>query len=301
MVRASQAPTVGIVGFGEVGSSIARGLKADGVDTVLVFDKFFDGPYGSQMQKRANEAGVAVASARTDLAAADIVICCVTVADALDAAREVTPELKAGSIFVDVNSTSPKVKRITAGVVAETTARFVDGTIMSSPSVELHRVPILAAGTAATEFRDRMLPYGMNIRVVGDEPGMAASIKIVRSVLTKGIEVLFIEALLAARRYGIDKNVLESFAEFMDARPTAETARLLVTSHVIHAYRRGLELEMSAETLSEVGIDPVMARSIREMCRRTADMDLKEKLAGQAPATLDDALAAIEAGLLQGR
>lgn len=292
----SPALTAGIVGFGEVGSSIAQGLRSDGLESILVFDKFNDGPFGPLMDRRAREAGVTIARNRAELSAADVVICCVTVADALDAALETAPMLKPGAIFVDVNSTGPKAKKMTAAAVADTTVRFVDGTVMSSPSVELHRVPILASGAAAPEFRDLMNPHGMNIRVVGTEPGTAASIKIVRSVLTKGLEVLFVEALLAARRYGIDKEVLGSFAEFMDARPTTKTAEMLVTTHVIHAHRRGLELEMSAETLADVGVEPVMAQAIREIYRRTAAMGLKEKFAGQAPATLDEALTAIESG-----
>ena len=50
----------------------------------------------------------------------------------------------------------------------------------------------------------------MQIDFVGERLGTASGIKIIRSVLIKGIEALTDEMLLAARYYGLDEAVLES-------------------------------------------------------------------------------------------
>ena len=47
-----------------------------------------------------------------------------------------------------------------------------------------------------------MTPYGMNIKVVGDKPGMASAMKLIRSVCIKGLSAVLLESLEAAQRYG---------------------------------------------------------------------------------------------------
>ena len=49
-----------------------------------------------------------------------------------------------------------------------------------------------------------------NIRVVGDKVGQASAIKMIRSVMVKGIEALTAECVLAAERAGVTAEVLGS-------------------------------------------------------------------------------------------
>ena len=48
----------------------------------------------------------------------------------------------------------------------------------------------------------------MDTRIAGDQIGDTSSIKMMRSVMIKGVEKLFAECLLAARRAGAEKKVL---------------------------------------------------------------------------------------------
>ena len=50
---------LGLVGYGEVGSTLGRGLREAGLASVAAYDKYgFDGPYAELIQSRAFEAGV---------------------------------------------------------------------------------------------------------------------------------------------------------------------------------------------------------------------------------------------------
>ena len=49
--------------------------------------------------------------------------------------------------------------------------------------------------------------------VASEKLGVASAIKMCRSVIVKGMEALVIESFLAARRYGVEREVLASLAE----------------------------------------------------------------------------------------
>ena len=57
-------------------------------------------------------------------------------------------------------------------------------------------MPLIASGEPAAVLADRLNPWGMNITVVGAELGIASGMKIMRSVLIKGIEALLYEMIL---------------------------------------------------------------------------------------------------------
>ena len=159
-------------------------------------------------------------------------------------------------------------------------------------------MPMLASGPAGERVRDLLVPWGMSIDFVGPDLGKASGIKIIRSVLIKGIEALLDEMLLAGRRYGIDDIILASACKTL-ARPWMDTVQSLTPSGVIHAKRRTEELEMSAEAVQDAGIEPIMTRAIAARLRWKEALGLKEHFAGVVPPTYKDAIDAIEQRLAE--
>ena len=157
-------------------------------------------------------------------------------------------------------------------------------------------MPILCSGPAGDRVRELLNPWGMRIEFVGAELGRASGIKILRSVLIKGIEALTGEMLLAARHYGIDEIVLASASKTL-ARPWMETVQSLIPSGVIHAQRRAEELEMSAEAVADAGIEPVMARAVAARLHWKASLGLKDQLKGVEPADYKAAMNAVASGM----
>src|SRR5450756_8092 len=85
---------VGLIGFGEVGSSLGLGLKKQGVE-VVAFDKGFQTPpFGELIQKRAREAGVPLLdSVESVVSASDLILSMVPGGFAMEAARAAVPAL----------------------------------------------------------------------------------------------------------------------------------------------------------------------------------------------------------------
>ena len=57
MEPGTSPPVVGFIGFGEAGSTLARGLRSAGIERIFAYDvRAGDGAFGSRIQERAREA-----------------------------------------------------------------------------------------------------------------------------------------------------------------------------------------------------------------------------------------------------
>ena len=288
---------LGLVGYGEIGSTLGAGLRRSGLHEVAAYDKFaFDGPYAALIQRRAQEAGVPLLRSAAELVErADVVIGATPGSASLASAEALAPHLRPRHLVVDIASATPRVKRAVADRLAASGAGFVDGSIVGTPK-DGHAMPILLAGPPAARLRDALVPWGMALAVVGERVGDASAIKILRSVVMKGLEALLLECLLGARRYGIDAAVLASIEKTL-ARPFSQVAQGLLTTDAIHAGRRSEEAAMSAEALAEVGLDGFVTRAVAGRLRWVAELGMKEHFGGQVPADWRTALDGIEAKL----
>lgn len=287
--------SLGFIGYGEIGSTLGAGLRAQGLERVASYDiGAFEGPYAGLIQSRAQAAGVTLVRSAAELAEqADIIIGVTPGSASVASAQAFASHLTARHLFIDIASATPKVKLAVAAALAQSGASVADGSIVGTPKDGL-ALPILASGPAAEAVRDAVVPWGMKIDAVGDKLGTASAIKILRSVLIKGIEALTNEMLLGARRYGLEDVVLASAAKTL-SRPFQDLAAGLLTTGVIHARRRSEEAGMAAEALADVGIDPIMSRSTEARLQWVESLGLKEYFGGKVPESMETALAAIEA------
>jgi 3-hydroxyisobutyrate dehydrogenase-like beta-hydroxyacid dehydrogenase len=288
---------LGFIGFGGAGYGLAKGLRQAGLAEIHYYDRMQETPpYSEVIRRHAAEIGAARAATLGELLArVEVVISCVTGAMAVSVAEEAAPFLRAGHLYADVNTASPQVKETVAGIVEKAGTDFVDAAMMGAIPTFLHRVPILASGAAAGRFLDCMQPYGMKIRVIGEQPGQASAIKMFRSIFMKGLLSIFIETLTATHRYGVDEMVIGSIAESLDGTPFRETARLQMTKGTVNAERMAHEMEEVIATLEELGVPAVMSRAAREKLLWCAGFGLRERFGGELPSTLEEVLQAMGA------
>jgi 3-hydroxyisobutyrate dehydrogenase-like beta-hydroxyacid dehydrogenase len=286
---------LGLVGYGEIGSTLGKGLREAGLSQVFCYDKYaFDGPYADLIQSRAKAAGVTLVTSNQELADAAELIFSVTPGSAsLDSATAFAPVLDSRHTFLDFASATPKVKYGVAERLAKTGAVLGDGSIMGTSQMG-YTLHMLSSGPAGQRVVDLLVPWGMSIEYVGEKLGTASGIKILRSVLIKGIEALIDEMLLAAGSYGLDDAVLASASKTL-TRPFMDTVASLIPSGAIHAKRRTEEVEMAAEAVADAGIDPLMARATVARLRWKESLGLKEHFKGVIPANYKIAIEAIEA------
>ena len=119
-------------------------------------------------------------------------------------------------------------------------------------------VPLLISGAHAAEAEARLQTMGFaKTRVVGDEIGRASAIKMIRSIMVKGIEALTAEMMLAATKAGVVDEVLSSLDASEKAQSWFDRAEYNVERMTTHGLRRAAEMEESCKTLESLGIEPV--------------------------------------------
>lgn len=300
--QSARPPTrLGFLGFGEAASLFAAGLSRAGLDGICAYDiAVHGGPGETLLHARAADAGVRLIPGCEAFQSVDVVFAMVQPAAALDAARKAAAHLRPGCIFADFSSASPAIKTAAAMVVEAGGASYVDLGIVGSVPDSGHRVATVASGARAEAFRDLFVPYGMNVAVIGETVGAAAGLKLIRSILAKGLEALYVEALTVAERSGVRESVLDTFCGFLDARSARETATLLMRSHLVHAARRADEVRMSRDMVVEAGLEPVMTDAIVRIMEQTVRAGIPGRIAGGAPESLPDSLEAALTILTEG-
>src|SRR6185312_13776301 len=98
--------------------------------------------------------------------------------------------------YLDINSVSPGRKQDTAKLLGEK-ARYIDVAVVAAIHPKRHRTPLLIAGPHAEAVAPLLREMEMQLDIVGDADGVAAAIKMIRSVMIKGIEALTFGCFLA--------------------------------------------------------------------------------------------------------
>jgi predicted enzyme related to lactoylglutathione lyase len=163
--------------------------------------------------------------------------------------------------------------------------RYVDVAVLAPVNPARMNVPLLVSGAAADEAAEALHAAGFaNVRVVGSEVGRASAIKMIRSVMVKGIEALTAEMMLAADAAGVTDEVLASLDASEKPQGWAARAAYNLERMTTHGARRAAEMEESAKTLIGLGVEPVMTsgtvRRQRELAGKT-DLFSQEKEAAQ--------------------
>ena len=223
-------------------------------------------------------AGIASAAGdREAVVGADVVLSVNSAAAALDAAVRVAGELGGDTLYADLNTASPQLKRELADALP---VEFADVALIGVvPSLGL-RTPALASGTGAERFAEIFRPLGMPVDVVSPRPGDAAGLKLLRSVFMKGVAAAAIESLEAARAAGVEDRVHADIAAVIGG-PLLE--RLLSGSRV-HAARRVDEMRTAAAYVQELGVHPWVATAAAEWLEQLlADLDPDEAVGLERP------------------
>jgi len=260
MIRRN-TPCVSFIGFGEAGQAIAAGLRDLGIERVVAWDILFPENAGAHLKAAGEAIGARMASSAGDaVREADIIISAVTAASSVDAALSVASHLTKNPYYLDINSVSPGRKQETAKLLNER-ARYVDVAVIAAIYPARHRTPLLLSGPHAEEISPLLHELDMQFSVVGPETGSAAAIKMIRSVMIKGIEALTLECFLAATRAGVLEEVTASLKNNYPTLDWSKIADYNLERMASHGERRAAEMEESAATLRELGLDPLMVDS----------------------------------------
>ena len=284
-------PRVSFIGFGEAGQAIASGLRETGIERIAAWDILFPEPAGARLKAAGESMGVRLANSAADAVAdTDMILSAVTASSSLEAARSVAPHLKGAPYYLDINSVSPGRKQETAKLLGER-ARYVDVAVIAPIHPLRHKTPLLISGPHAQAIAPLLDELEMKLSVVGADTGQAAAIKMIRSVMIKGIEALTLECFLAASRAGVLEEVTASMKNNYPSLDWVKIAEYNLERMASHGERRAAEMEESALTLRELGLDPLMVDSTvkrqREMGALGKDDKVRAALKSGRAAMLD--------------
>lgn len=200
-----------LIGFGEAGSILAEDLVAAGRDVVM-YDILLDSPAsrGPMLEKAARVRVRSAATFAEAVVGVQVVISAVTASSSAEVAAKAAKSLRAGQVLLDINSVSPAKKLSNAALVEAAGADYVEAAVMAPVPPQRLRVPMLLGGKRAAVLAEELRGVGMNTTALSEQIGVASAVKMCRSIVIKGLEALTLESMLAARRFGAEREVLES-------------------------------------------------------------------------------------------
>jgi 3-hydroxyisobutyrate dehydrogenase-like beta-hydroxyacid dehydrogenase len=163
-------------------------------------------------------------------------------------------------VLLDINSVSPAKKLSNAALVEAAGADYVEAAVMAPVPPQRLRVPMLLGGKRAGTLAAELRNVGMSTTALSEQIGVASAVKMCRSIVIKGLEALTVESMLAARRFGAEREVLESLnGTFPSMGWTGQLPDYLISRVAEHGRRRAAEMREVARTLQDVDVEPTMA------------------------------------------
>ncbi|MEP3224750.1 MAG: DUF1932 domain-containing protein [Parasphingorhabdus sp.] len=268
--------SVSLIGYGEAGRTFA--CAAGWRSRTQVFDlRPLDALYAEDEVTGCKTLDVALKDSTQAISV-------VTADQALIAAQNAAQHLRPETLFFDMNSVAPETKRKAAEVIDPAGGRYVDVAIMSPVYPERLAVPLLVSGPYSEDGKAALTALGFtNVRIVGDDIGRASTIKMLRSVMYKGVEALTAECLIACKKAGVADEVLESFGNDWSEQADYRLDRMLK-----HGLRRSAEMHESSQTLLSLGVSPKLTEGTVGWQQAIGDLDINP-----VPEGLNAKLAAI--------
>ena len=243
---------VAVLGLGEAGTIFANDLAAMGV-MVSGWDP---------LPKRTLHKNVRFAASNGDaVQSADIIFSVNLSSVSETVAKEVLPVLTQQKIYLEMNTASPKKKISIDQILKPSKVKFVDLAIMAPVPPKGILTPMLAVGPGAKFFKEAMSPYQLNIEVIEGEVGEAASRKLLRSIVYKGIAAVICEGVEAGKAFGLEAYIREQISSIIGGKD--DLIDRFVEGSEMHAGRRMLEMEAVIEMLEEKGIKPFLSKASR--------------------------------------
>jgi 3-hydroxyisobutyrate dehydrogenase-like beta-hydroxyacid dehydrogenase len=243
--------TVGILSPGDMGSGVGDVLHQHGVRVLTCL-----AGRGGGSRERALAAGFEeVPDLDTLVRECDVVLSILPPAVASAVADQVAAAVRATGadlLYADCNAIAPGTARIIAQTMLDAGARFADaGIIGGPPNRSSNRT--YTSGPGAREL-EGLREFGLDIRVLEGDVGQASGLKACYAAMTKGVQALGAELLVAARLMGVEENLRAEQnlgAELAAVRRFVERG---LTTMPPKAYRWIGEMEEISRCFEELGL-----------------------------------------------
>lgn len=234
---------IAVLGLGEAGSIYATDLARQGA-SVTAYDVVAAAvPPGVNPAKDIREA----------VHGAGLVLSLVGGQASGAALDEALPAIGPTGIFADMNTSGPAQKQLLGKHAEENGILFADVAILAPVPRARIKTPLVLSGTGASELLRILSQLGIPASIVGDKAGVAAELKLLRSVFMKGLSATVLEAVTAARAIGAEEWVVSQIASELGPDGHALVARILEGTPA-HAHRREDEMRQARSLLESLDV-----------------------------------------------
>ncbi len=273
--------SIAFIGFGEAARAFLDGwrLEPGFAARVAAYDIKTDSPEAeTRAGKRADYAlanVIGASSAPEAVAGAAAVFLVVTADQAHQAALAALPGLAKGAVVFDCDSCAPQTKATTAAQVEAVGGRYVDVAVMAPVHPRLHRTPLLISGPHIEAARPLLSALGMSAAEYEGPVGAASSVKMIRSIMMKGLEALVCECVLAGQKAGVIETVLDSLEATYPGFGWRQRSAYMLERMMTHGVRRAAEMREVALTVDLLRLDGAMSRASVGWQQRIGELGLR--------------------------
>lgn len=259
-----------IIGMGEVGCTLYKALQEAGLPFAYVADKNFS---ERARQLTSHHATQAVSDAKILLPKVDLILSCVEGETAAAIAELVGEHGGKGQVLVDFSTASADVKKKAALSLVKKGIEYVDVAIMGAIALTGAKTSMIAAGVVSNSHSqqaiDLLIKSGLVITIIANsQAGDAISLKLLRSIFTKGLEALTTECLAAAEHLGVRQSLYDVLSD-VDQSHLPDFLEMLVSTHLVHAARRKKEVKRAQEQLHDLGLESLILPAVLAVFDRT--------------------------------
>jgi 3-hydroxyisobutyrate dehydrogenase len=265
---------IGFVGLGKMGGAMCRRLLAGGVRVVG-----FDGSPAA-LDSLATTAGFTVASTIAEVGArSDVVILMLPDSDAVDTVTEqLLSTLPPGAYVLDMSSSIPARTRALAQRCAVEQVVLVDAPVSGGVAgATSGTLTIMVGGppSAVAALRPVLDRLGGRVEHVGDS-GAGHAVKALNNLMSAAHLSVTSEALLAARRFGLDLEVVLKVVNGSSGRSGSSENKwpnFVLSDSYDSGFAASLmskDVGIALDLIDASGVDGVVSRSVGAAWRRAA-------------------------------
>lgn len=264
--------TVGILSPGDMGHTVGNVLRENGLRVITCLTG-----RSQRTQQLAEKAGIVnVPTYSQFVTEADLILSIMVPAQAMSAASAVAETLQQVDTtlaYTDCNAIAPQTVRKLGDIITSAGGTFVDASIIGPPPRTPGATRFYASGPDLDLFSE-LNNYGLDVRALGAEIGLASAIKMCYASLTKGLTALCTELLTAASVLGVSEALTAEFQLSQSA--LFERMERGLPSMPPKARRWIGEMEEISATFAHVGLTPNILTGAADMYRFIGDTHLAD-------------------------
>ena len=242
--------TIGLLGVGEMGAGLASAFVNAG--HTVVSDLTGRSESSCLRALRANIEGEV--SLEAVVTRADILFSVLPTQFAYDEAARVSKLLKGiktSLLFVEANAIAPSLASDISKLFIDNDTNFIDAGIVGAPPSGSKRPRLYVSGGNVEPLK-QLDGFGIDLVDLGKKIGTASAFKMTYAAMTKGVNALLTNVMLAAEKHGF----LELFLQEVDQSQAnlAQRAKANISRLPCDAVRWEDEMKQIAQSFDDIGL-----------------------------------------------